>query len=83
MTIEDFIEVISEAVKNKVHGSPAKTFKVQRFDTEGNKFDQLNATLPQLLAENTDELRLRNRMTGALIREMEMLRRELRKANGR
>lgn len=93
MTPQEFIRMIAEAVRGEINASsptiaaavreevrnaPPKKFNVNRTDENGRRYIQKDATLPQLLAENTDQVKIQNLLTRQLIYELSEQRKIIR-----
>jgi hypothetical protein len=85
MTPKEFIQMISDAVRDElstasptiaaavrdaVHNAPPKKFTVQRTDEHGRRYLQREVSLPEMLAENTDQLKVQNLLMRQLIYEL-------------
>ena len=93
MTPQEFIRMIAEAVRQEISASspniaaavreevrtaPPKKFNVHRTDENGRRYTQKDATLPELLAENTDQLKMQNLLMRQMIYELSEQRKIIR-----
>jgi hypothetical protein len=68
LKVEDFIQMIAQAVAAYQHQMPPRPVQVQRADTSGAKTPQ-TTSLPQLLAEWSDTARDHNLLLAELIQK--------------
>ena len=76
MSPQEFIQQIAEAVARKIAQGPPKLFDVKRVDPDGKARTE-QVTLPQAMADLSDQLKIKNELSKIEIETMIGLRDEL------